>query len=108
MVAINKVPHYNQPTKVHSKYGTPFGGFVFDSVHQQFLVNCDGILFVGTIGVLYKLEMDDILSWSMPVPVPESVIKRYLSEPQQEAIKKFKSLKPLHDFQFIQLIYHNQ
>ena len=66
------------------------GRLVYDSVNDQYHIQAFDIVKVGVITVSYAMRMKGHPNWYTHVPIPEEVIKGYLSSKQQFAIDKFK------------------
>ena len=83
--------------------GNPFGGYVFDNVHDCYLVKCCDTLNLGYVPVSFKVTAG---SWSVPVPTPEKVLRRYMDQQQIRALKGFQKNynKEDYEIELIQLV----
>lgn len=104
IVGKNKI--HNEVQKVTTKQGMPIGGYAFDHVNDTYLIKCVDQMQVGIVPVAYKMTMPNVGHWSVPVPLPENVLRRYLSTGQRNEIRRFKRAWPVSDYElhFLQLV----
>jgi len=63
-------------------YGTPISHDVYDSVRDGFVFYASDVFEIGKIPVSYNLHLNDS-EWVEEIPLPMSVIKRYLTPDQK-------------------------
>ena len=90
-VAVNKDLSKNFINRINCKKGIPIDGYVYDAQSDSYFVECADFLHVGVIPASYIAVAKSSLQWKIHVPMPESVIKRFLSDTQKKDLKKFKS-----------------
>lgn len=81
-------------------YGSPITQEVYDSVRDGFVICAEEFHKIGSIPVSYRIEMDES-EWSAQIPLPMSVIKRYLSEEQKMKLDLWKSKFKKENYRFI-------
>jgi len=109
VVAVNRNPSKNFVNRITCKRGIPIGGYVYDSQSDSYVVECSDFLNLGTVPIAFMLSQKTKEEWKQFVAMPESVIKKVLSEFQKNELKKFKTHFKLDEFEieFIQLIDPN-
>jgi hypothetical protein len=72
--------------------GDPLSRECYDTIRDVFVVEGVDWIEVGNIPVNYILHAGDSnFSWNIDVPVPQSVINRYLSKEQKANLNQWKS-----------------
>lgn len=71
--------------------GMPIGGYIYDTVGDFFGVRCIDYICLGFIPITCKANMESSEGWSANIPLPEVVIKGYLSTDQLADLNRFKS-----------------
>jgi hypothetical protein len=106
LVAVNKNGSHNEQMRIATNHGTPIGGYVIDHVNDQYIINCFDYINLGTVPVSFTMRMDNVGNWGIKVPVPETVLKRYLLEEQKAEIKKFREKYSDNEveYHFIQMV----
>jgi hypothetical protein len=69
----------------------PIGGYVYDATTDCYLVNCIDHLVLGLIPFRFKAKMEGIGSWTLPVPLPQSLLNRHLNVTQKSDCEKFRA-----------------
>jgi hypothetical protein len=70
--------------------GLPVTQDVYDSARDGFVVCAQEFHRIGSVPVSYKIEIEES-EWSAQIPLPMSVIKRYLTEEQKMRLALWKS-----------------
>ena len=109
VVAINKNPAKNFVNRITCKRAMPIGGYVYDSQSDSYIVECADFLNLGTVPVAFMQSQKNRQEWKQYVAMPESVIKKTLSDFQRNELKKFKShfRSDEYEIDYIQLIDPN-
>ena len=103
VVARAKSSSKNGILKIKGACGNPLGGYVFDSVHDCYVVKGVDHFALGYIPISFQVKSD---SWSTHIPVPSRIVKRYLSNDQKSVLKSFLHTynKEDYDLQFVQFV----
>lgn len=109
VVAIHKEHSRNVISRISCKKGLPLGGYTYDSQSDTYHIECMDYLHLGFAPCSFIARIRDIKHWETRVPLPESVIKKYLSPLQRKELKNFKTHFNAedHDIQYIQMIDPN-
>lgn len=109
VTAVNRNHSKNFVNRITCKRGIPIGGYVYDSQCDSYIVECSDFLNLGTVPISFMLSQKNKEEWKQFVAMPESVIKKVLSEFQKNELKKFKSHfnSDEYEIEFIQLIDPN-
>lgn len=104
-VAISKDSFQNDILKIPTRSGEPICNEVHDIVRDCYY--CHGVDYheIGDVPVGFRLTMGDGLGWVVDVPLPFSVVKRYLTQRQKTAFEQWKQPYPpeLYDVKFLQV-----
>lgn len=108
VLAIHKSNTLNVIRKIPIKKGIPINGYVKDLTAESYLVYCSDILILGLVDISFRLTTPDH-SWEMPLPMPEAVARRYLSENQKIDLKRWEARFSGSDyyFEFFQMLSPN-
>jgi len=103
----NLIPANGYPfnTKV-----VPIGGYVYDGIHDCYIINCIDYMTLGFMPFSYKLKMENVGFWTVQIPVPENLVKKNLDNKQKFELDNFKSVyedSEIFDFHFIQFVSAN-
>ena len=91
VVAINiKNPELNNVRSIPAYTGEALNVGVYDLVKDNYCIECESYHELGSIPVNYKLWVKGAYSWMIDVPLPLSIIERYLSERQKENFGNWK------------------
>lgn len=109
VVAIHKEFYRNLITKINCRKGLPIGGYVYDSQNDSYHINCVDYLHLGFIPFSFFVKIAGVEQWKNYIPVPETLIKKYLNPLQKNELKNFKNSfrESEFDIQFIQMIDAN-
>lgn len=107
--AVNKDATKNNIARISCKKGLPLGGYVYDSQADCYHVNCSDYLHLGFIPVSYIGKMNGLFHWSVKLPLPESIVKKYLTPLQKKELRNFRNHFSVEEFdiQYIQMIDAN-
>lgn len=88
------------------KRGTHISSVVYDATQDSYCVECHDFILIGDIPHSYVMCMEGVAAWETFTPLPEVVIKRYLSEEIKERLETWKSKfqDPKYQIRFIQMI----
>ena len=108
-VAISKDSSKNFINRISCKKGIPIEGYVYDAQSDCYFVECSDYLHVGVIPVSCVFTSKSGGSWKMNAPLPESVIKKYLTDGQKKDLKNFKGHFNNDDYviNYIQMVSPN-
>ena len=85
--------------------GTPLTHEAYDAVRDGFVLFAVDQYFVGSIPISYTLSCPES-EWEVDVPLPMSVIKRYLTDEQKMRFAEWKSRydKVMFTFEVVQIL----
>jgi hypothetical protein len=106
VVAVHHEDDKNKFAKISCKWGVPIGGYIYDAINDCYLIKCLDYLNLGNVPVSYKLAIKDFPFWSISAPLPESILKRYMTPLQKSDMKKYKQAMVGCKFYFLQMISH--
>ena len=108
-VAISKDFTKNFINRISCKKGIPIDGYVYDAQSDCYFIECSDYLHIGVIPVSCVISSKSGSSWKINVPLPETVIKKYLNESQKKDLKNFKGHFNNDEYviNFIQLVSPN-
>ena len=106
VVAVHKEKHRNNISRISCKKGIPIGGYVFDSQSDSYHVECADYLQLGFLPVSFVTRMRGVEHWQARVPMPESVIRKHLTQLQKKELRNFKNHFKAEEYniQYIQMI----
>lgn len=109
VVAVHKEKNRNIINRISCKKGIPIGGYVFDSQTDSYHVECTDYLHLGFLPVSFVAKMRGVEHWEMRLPMPELVLKKYLTSLQKKELRNFKShfKSEEYDIQYIQMLDPN-
>jgi hypothetical protein len=99
----------NTSIKVPTKRGVPIGGYVYDAANESYLLQGVDMLPLGIIPVSLRVTMRGCENWAVDMPIPEVILKRYLSTQQKNLLKSFQSkwIGENFTFEFVQFLSAN-
>lgn len=109
VVAVNKELSKNFLNKIPCKKGVPIGGYVYDAQSDCYFVECADFLYLGVVPISFVAKSKSSIQWQINVPLPENVIKRFLTQTQKKDLKTFKSHFKMEDYDisYIQMVNPN-
>lgn len=90
-VAISKDTQKNVRLHLPLHKCLPVAGYAYSQVNDTYTFNCYMSLDLGFIPIAYRLKIDSVGAWTAFVPMPESVLKRYMTPEQRRNLAHFKS-----------------
>jgi hypothetical protein len=102
-IAISKNKFCAEHVSIPTVYGEPIGSHCYDMINDRFFIRGVSSHYIGLIPVNYKLKMSDS-GWSVDVPLPFTVIKRYMSDEQIKDFKNWKSRHKRHEIKYFQVL----
>lgn len=91
VAAVHEDTSKNFINKISCKKGIPLGGYVYDAQSDAYYIDCADFLHLGYVPLAFEAKMDGVDDWKISVPMPESVVKKYLSVMQKKELKNFKN-----------------
>lgn len=89
-LAISKTG-YNTNVDLYCKKGKPISNTCYNVVKDSCCVECCDYLEIGPVAVNYVIKFKDSSGYIADIPLPESLLKRYLSDSQKQKITSFKN-----------------
>jgi hypothetical protein len=96
------VPDLNLLLEVPTIDGDPLNSEVYDTVKDCYHVRGVSSYDIGRIPVNYVISLDDG-NWEQEIPLPFSVIKRYMTEDQRKSFEEWRSKYKSSDFSIVYL-----
>lgn len=90
---------FNRRIEISTQYGSPLTPEVHDTVRDAYYVEGVGIHEIGYIPVNYILFLEES-DFELNIPLPFSVIKRYMTEEQKRAFFEWKASFKGAEFKF--------
>lgn len=106
VIAVSDNIEYDDITHIGCEHGTPIGYLPYDSVNDTYETYCTDFMNLGYIPVSFGLRIKGSSDWFIRVPMPESVIKRYLTDQQRMDLKVFRGTYRSDEYsiEFLQLV----
>lgn len=101
-IAVSRDIYNDDYISVPATLGDPIGDMCYNIVQDRFYVKGVSYHMIGEIPVSYRLEIDN--HWQVNVPLPPSVIKRYMTELQRSDFLEWKQSYKNCDIEFMQLL----
>lgn len=104
-LAINKDYELNRSMEFSTRKGIPLTHEVYNMVRDSFHFTASDFYEIGLIPVSFTGIMEN-LDWRIDIPLPFSIIKRYMNDEQKKSFLKWKSFynKNTYDISFVQLL----
>jgi hypothetical protein len=99
----------NIVNRISCRRGIPIGGYVHDAQNDCYYVECADFLNLGLIPISYAATLSGDRYWKVRLPMPESVIKKYLSPLQKKELRNFlkRFKEPRFRISYIQMVDPN-
>jgi hypothetical protein len=99
----------NKLIHVPCKNGIHICNAVYDVTRDSFIVEGVEVFPVGDIPVHYYVEMDGVQGFRIHLPLPEKVIKRYLTESEKKKFEDWKTKFPpeTHNIKLLEMVTTN-
>jgi len=91
VVAVDQDVAKNFINKISCKRGVPLGGYVYDAQSDAYYIDCADYLHLGYVPFSLIVTMSEVDDWELQIPMPEIVIKKYLSSLQKKELRNFKN-----------------
>ena len=91
VVAVHADPERNKQTSINLNRCVPIEGYVYNQITDKYAVECFDAMNIGFVPVAYKLRLEGVGNWSVYVPMPEAVLKRYMTSDQRRMLAAFKA-----------------
>lgn len=104
LLAISENYTSNHCIRLSCKKGKPITKNCYDVTSDSYVINGMDYIKLGEVPYNFKLSLKDSNLFSIDIPVPERLLKRYLSEKQISNLEKFKSHYKNCRFEFIQIL----
>jgi len=107
-VATHQDKTRNTITRISCKKGIPLGGYVYDLQNDSYVFECSDYYLLGYVPISFIARFPN-LSWEMRLPVPEIVMRKYLTPMQKKELKNFKNHFPSTEYkiELIQMVDAN-
>ena len=80
----------NQPRQIRCYHGHAFyEGYPYDQGNDCYLISCVDSKELGAIRIAYQLTMPGSGEWTVQIPLPEKVVRRYMDATQKSALAQF-------------------
>jgi hypothetical protein len=95
----------NKLRNIPCKRGEHVNNGVYDQTRDCYCVECVEHYTIGDIPISYKMKMEGTFSWEVYSPLPEVVIKRYLSDDARKSLDDWKARfkKDKHIIRYLQI-----
>lgn len=99
----------NFVNRISCKKGLPIGGYTYDSQTDSYHVECADYFHLGFIPISFGVKIKGLEHWQMRIPMPENVLRKYLTSLQKKELKNFKNhfKAETYELQYIQMIDPN-
>ncbi len=103
---IDKHDEGNQPLQISIQEGESLCGDVYDTVKDRYHVYGVDWFDIGHLPVNYNITIEGIDNWSVDVPLPLPVLRRYMSPTQRRRFDLWKNQFPDEQYllSFIQAV----
>ena len=89
--------------RINCRGGTAIGGYVYDTLNDCYCIQGIDYVTIGYVSIAFKITTKDS-SWSTFIPVPESILQRYMSRKQKNDLNNFKEHYKECKISFLQLV----
>jgi hypothetical protein len=89
----------NKLLEIPAASGDALNYEVHDTVRDVYHIEGIDFFEIGAIPVNYRVAMDDV-PWEMDIPLPFSLIKRYMTEEQKAGYEKWKAAYKGSEYSF--------
>jgi hypothetical protein len=91
LVEVSKEKKNNRILKIPSEEGLPLCPLVWDQVKDQYSVSGLSFVKIGCVPISYRVEMEGVGGWGEEIPLPMSVLRRYMDARQKKVVDNFKA-----------------
>lgn len=89
-IAASRNGDFNDDLTIPAISGDPICSEVYDIIRDRYYAYGVAYLDLGSIPISITMTMDDIYGWDVNVPLPSTVIRRYLDDEQKSRFHKWK------------------
>jgi hypothetical protein len=109
VVATNKDSNKNYINSISCKKGIPIEGYVYDAQSDCYFIECSDFLHLGVIPFSFVIKSKSSQYWKTNIPIPESVIKKNLTDSQKKDLRNFKNHFKSDDYiiNYVQMVSPN-
>ena len=106
VLAIHNDVTKNSLTRILCRKGLPISGYVYDAQSDSYHIECHDYVPIGYIPVSFYHNMPGVGNWKQRIPMPEITLRRYMTIPQKNDLRKFKATYKSSQFtiHFMQII----
>lgn len=106
VLVFHKDPDKNYLRPIKYDKGIPISGHLYDTQSKSYYIECHDMLLLGVIPVSFFMSMKNVGNWNPRIPLPETVIKKYLNIQQKKDLKNFKNGHEgnQYSFQYLQMV----
>src|ERR1700744_1326024 len=83
VVAIHKNDRQNIKQRVPCFRSIPMHGYAYSTLNDSCDIRCINHFHLGMIEIAYEVTIEGTAGWKVRVPLPDTVIQRYLSHDQR-------------------------
>jgi hypothetical protein len=102
IIAIASLHPTDSILRIHCQGGNAIGGYVHDTLNDCYCARGVDYCVLGYVPIVVQLTMDEM--WSTYVPIPEIVMRRYMTRRQKNNLKAFQDHYKDHRIYFLQLV----
>jgi hypothetical protein len=106
LIAVAKDFSRNNLTSIVCKKGVPLCGYVYDTKSECYYLDCVDFAHLGYIPFSVQIKVKGVGNWRKRIPLPESVVRRYLTSEQKDDLKRFRVKYPSSEYNlnFVQFL----
>lgn len=104
VLAVSNKSDANSSIQLSCKKGKPITKHCYDVTSDSYLVYGIDYLKIGYVPFNYQIRLKDFKSFLIDIPVPERLLKRYISESQLADLEEFKLRYKNCSYEFIQIL----
>jgi hypothetical protein len=102
IIAIASLTSSDPILRIRCRGGNAIGGYVHDALNDCYCMRGVDYCNIGYIPIVIQLTMGTV--WSVYMPIPESVMRRYMTRRQKNNLKAFQEHYKEHRISFLQLV----
>lgn len=91
VLAIHNDAAKNNLTTINCRKGLPISGYLYDSQSDTCHIECHDYVPLGYIPVSFYHTMPGVGNWKQRMPMPEVVLRRYMTRNQKDDLRRFKA-----------------
>ena len=90
-LAIHADAGKNSLTRIHCRKGLPISGYLYDLQSDSYHIECHDYVPLGYVPVSFFHTMPGVGNWKQRIPMPEVVLRRYMTPNQKHDLRQFKA-----------------